>query len=70
MIPGLAREWAVSADGRTIYFRLDPEARYSDGEPVRARDFLVGVYLRVSDHIVNPYSKQFYREEHRADRHV
>jgi microcin C transport system substrate-binding protein len=63
MIPGLAREWAVSDDGRTIYFRIDPEARYSDGVPVRARDFLVGVYLRVSDYIVNPYSKQFYRED-------
>jgi microcin C transport system substrate-binding protein len=62
IIPGLAKEWAVSADGRTIWFRIDPEARYSDGVPVRARDFLVSVYLRVSDHIVNPYSKQFYRE--------
>jgi len=62
MIPGLAREWAVSDDGRTIWFRIDPEARYSDGVPVRARDFLVTVYLRVSDHIVNPYAKQFYRE--------
>jgi microcin C transport system substrate-binding protein len=41
MIPGLANEWAVSEDGRTIYFRIDPEARYSDGVPVRARDFLV-----------------------------
>jgi len=62
-IPGLAREWAQSTDGRTVYFRLDPEARYSDGAAVRARDFLVGVYLKVSDHIVNPYAKQFYREE-------
>jgi microcin C transport system substrate-binding protein len=62
-IPGLAREWALSADGRTVYFRLDPEARYSDGEPVRAKDFLIGVYLKISDHIVNPYYKQFYREE-------
>jgi microcin C transport system substrate-binding protein len=62
MIPGLAKEWASSPDGRTIYFRLDPEARYSDGVPVRARDFLVAVYLRVSDYIVNPYAKQFYRE--------
>ena len=62
MIPGLAKQWAVSEDGRTIYFRLDPDARYSDGVPVRARDFLVSVYLRVSDYIVNPYSKQFYRE--------
>ena len=63
MIPGLAREWAVSEDSRTIYFRIDPEARYSDGKPVRARDFLLSVYLRVSDYIVNPYSKQYYRED-------
>lgn len=62
MIPGLARQWAVSGDGRTTYFRLDPEAHYSDGKPVRARDFLVGVYLRVSDYIVNPYGKQYFRE--------
>ena len=62
LIPGLAREWAVSADGRTVYFRIDPEARYSDGEPVRALDFLVSVYLRASDHVVNPYFKQYFRE--------
>ena len=61
-IPGLAKAWAESPDGRTVYFKLDPEARYSDGVPVRARDFIVAVYLRVSDHIVNPYAKQFYRE--------
>ena len=63
LIPGLAKEWALSGDGRTVYFRIDPEARYSDGKPVLARDFLLGVYLRVSDYIVNPYSKQFFREE-------
>ena len=62
MIPGLAKEWATSADGRTIYFRIDPEASYSDGVQVKARDFLISVYLRVSDNIVNPYSKQYYRE--------
>ena len=62
MIPGLAKEWAVSVDGRTIYFRIDPDATYSDGVPVKARDFLISVYLRVSDYIVNPYSKQYYRE--------
>lgn len=62
MIPGLANEWATSSDGRTIYFRIDPEARYSDGVQVTAKDFLVAVYLRVSDNIVNPYGKQYYRE--------
>ncbi|HEX5790397.1 MAG TPA: ABC transporter substrate-binding protein [Luteolibacter sp.] len=62
IIPGVARQWAVSADGRTIYFRLHPEARYSDNTPVHASHYLFDCYLRVSDHIVNPYSKQYYRE--------
>ncbi len=62
IIPGLAREWAISADKRTVYFRIDPEARYSDGVAVSARDFLVTVFVNVSDNLVNPYQKQFYRE--------
>jgi microcin C transport system substrate-binding protein len=62
MIPGLAKEWATSKDGRTIYFHLDPQATYSDGVQVKAKDFLISVYLRVSDNIINPYSKQYYRE--------
>lgn len=61
-IPGLAHQWAASEDGRTVYFKIDPEARYSDGVPVRAKDFLIAAYLRVSDHIINPYAKQYYRE--------
>ncbi|MEN9974415.1 MAG: hypothetical protein RLZZ282_421 [Verrucomicrobiota bacterium] len=62
IIPGAAMEWASSPDGRTIYFRLDPHATYSDGVPVRARDFLVGTYLRISDHVINPYTKEYFRE--------
>lgn len=62
-IPGIANEWAVSADGRTLYCRIDPEATYSDGVPVRAVDYLVRVYLLVSDNIVNPFFKQYFREE-------
>ena len=61
-IPGIASEWAVSEDGRTIYFRIDPDARYSDGEPVRAEDYQLTIYLRASDNVVNPYFKQYYRE--------
>jgi microcin C transport system substrate-binding protein len=63
MIPGIAKEWAVSEDGRTVYFRIDPEARYSDGVPVRARDYIFESYLRISDNIVNPYAKQYWKEE-------
>ena len=63
LIPALAREWALSSDKRTVYFRLDPAATYSDGEPVRARDFLISIYLRVSDNIMNPFEKQYFREQ-------
>lgn len=62
MIPGLAKQWAVSEDGRTVYFKINEQATYSDGVPVKAGDFLFGSYVRISDDIVNPYAKQFYRE--------
>ena len=37
--PGLANSWAVGKDGRTVYFRLDPDAQYSDGKKVKVSDF-------------------------------
>jgi microcin C transport system substrate-binding protein len=37
-IPVLATHWQVSADKMTYRFRLDPNARFSDGEPVVADD--------------------------------
>lgn len=62
LIPGLAKQWALSSDGRTIYYRLNEKATYSDGVPVKARDYVYGSYLRISDDIVNPFAKQFWRE--------
>lgn len=62
MIPGVAKQWAVSPDGRTTYFRIDPAARYSNGDPVLAKDYLFDVYARISDYVTNPYGKQFIRE--------
>lgn len=39
-IPGAAESWTNSADGRTWTFRIRPAARWSNGDPVSARDFL------------------------------
>lgn len=38
-VPGVARRWRISPDGRRYVFELRPEARWSDGEPVTAHDF-------------------------------
>ena len=40
VIPGVASSWQVSADGRSWTFHLRPEARWSNGEPVVAEDFV------------------------------
>ena len=44
VLPGVACAWAVQ--GRTVFFRLHPAARYSNGRPVRAADYALGALLR------------------------
>jgi oligopeptide transport system substrate-binding protein len=38
--PGVAARWEQSADGSTWLFHLRPEARWSNGDPVQAGDFI------------------------------
>ncbi len=38
--PAGAQSWDVSSDGRQYVFHLRPEARFSDGKPVTAEDFV------------------------------
>ena len=40
VIAGAAESWEISADGRTYRFFLRPEARWSNGDPVTADDFV------------------------------
>jgi oligopeptide transport system substrate-binding protein len=39
-VPGVASSWEVSADGKTWVFHLRAEARWSNGDPVTAADFV------------------------------
>jgi oligopeptide transport system substrate-binding protein len=39
VVPALARSWDVSGDRLTYTFHLDPEATWSNGDPVTASDF-------------------------------
>ena len=63
IIPGTARKWAVSKDGRTVFFELDPDVTFNDGHPVKVVDYMVSIYLRVSDNVLAPFQKQYYREQ-------
>jgi microcin C transport system substrate-binding protein len=63
VMPGLAKEWAIGEDKRTVYFRLDPDAKYNDGVPIKAIDYMWFVYIRASDNVVAPWFKQYLREQ-------
>ena len=39
-IPGVAERWEISADGKRYVFHLRDNARWSDGRPVTAHDFV------------------------------
>lgn len=38
-VPGVAKSWEISPDGKTYVFHLREDARYWDGQPVTANDF-------------------------------
>ena len=41
--PGAAEKWEISDDGRVYTFHLRHNARWSNGEPVTARDFAYSI---------------------------
>ena len=47
-VPGVASSWDVSPDGKVYRFTLRPDAQYSNGDPVRAQDFVVS-WMRMID---------------------
>ncbi|WP_372422615.1 peptide ABC transporter substrate-binding protein [Salinarimonas chemoclinalis] len=48
VIPGVAESWEVSDDGTVYTFRLREDARWSNGDPVTASDF-VFAFRRIQD---------------------
>ena len=68
----LARDWSVSADGRTLTFRLRRDARFSDGEPVTSEDVAFTWRTVADPETQTPYGEQFRRvaEVTTPDRHT
>ena len=61
-IPALATHWAFGADGRSIYYRLNPNARWSDGVPVTADDYVFSIQFMRSKEIVAPWYNNYFTE--------
>ncbi len=53
-IPALATHWQISPDKMTFRFRIDPNARWSDGMPVTADDVVATWKLMVDKSLQDP----------------
>lgn len=63
--PSLAKLWAVSPDKTTVYFRLDRDARFSDGEKITAENYFFSFFFFLSSHIHDPWYTNFYSTEYK-----
>jgi oligopeptide transport system substrate-binding protein len=56
VIPGVASSWSVDASGRQYTFQLRPDARWSNGRPVRAQDFIAGWQRALDPKTASPHA--------------
>lgn len=59
-MPGIAKEWAIGKDKKTVYYKLDPDAKWDDGEPITADDFVFALKFNRTPGIVAPWYNQYY----------
>jgi microcin C transport system substrate-binding protein len=58
--PELASSWAVDAARKTVYFRLDPDARWSDGVPFTTDDIVFSWYMFRSPLLNDPWLNDYF----------
>ncbi len=62
--PGLAERWAIDQDNRTVYVKINPNARWSDGEPVTTEDVFFMFYFFHSPWIQAPWYNNWYNRSY------
>ncbi len=59
-IPDLADAWEIQEDNKTFLFRLNPKARWEDGEPVTPEDVVFSWELITDPNTKDPYSAELF----------
>ena len=59
-IPGVCDRWAVAADRKTVFYHIDPAARFSNGHAVTTADFFMTFYVRLSPYAQDPYGQNYF----------
>jgi len=61
-VPSLATHWKISEDFRTYWFRINPNARFSDGSRVTTEDWIATWKLRTDPGILSPYENMIWSQ--------
>lgn len=56
LVPGVAESWSISDDGRVYRFTLRSDARWSNGDPVTAGDFVFSLRRTIDPATLSVYS--------------
>ncbi len=48
IVPGVAKEWHFSTNGKEIVFKIDPETKFSNGESVKSSDVVFSIARHLS----------------------
>jgi microcin C transport system substrate-binding protein len=59
--PGVAEAWALDYEGRRVYVKLNPAARWSDGNPVTTADTTFAFYFYQSPHHKQLWYNDWYK---------
>ncbi|HVU22875.1 MAG TPA: peptide ABC transporter substrate-binding protein [Opitutus sp.] len=59
-VPGVAASWEISPDGLVYTFHLRPDARWSDGTPVTADDFVFSARRILSPAFAGEFAYMFF----------
>ena len=60
LIPAVATHWAYGTDGKSMYFKINKKAKWSDGTPLTAVDYIFALEFMRSKHIVAPWYNDYY----------
>ncbi|MDA9317509.1 peptide ABC transporter substrate-binding protein, partial [Puniceicoccaceae bacterium] len=58
--PGVAKSWDISEDGLHYTFYFDPEAKWSNGDPVTSNDFVFSYERILTPALGGPYAYMLY----------
>jgi oligopeptide transport system substrate-binding protein len=62
-VPGVAERWEISPDEKTYTFHLRPDAKWSNGDPVTAGDFVESYHRILSRTLASPVAYMLYPVE-------